>query len=132
MAFIKREIKIVNGVEKLRCSKCNYWLTFDEFSNDKHTSTGKRAYCKCCQKKYNSGRRKREFNSGLIGLYLETCIQCKTKFTTKSSSSSFCSKKCSRRWYYEKNEQTETAKLFGRSKVIYNINKMREVLNECK
>jgi hypothetical protein len=123
---IKREVRTINGVEKLKCSKCNYWLTFDEFSNDKATSTGKRAYCKCCQKKYNGKRRKRPYNSGIIGLYLETCSQCKTQFTTKSSARSFCSQKCARRWHYEKNEQTETGKLYGRSKVIFNIKRMNK------
>lgn len=127
----KREIKTINGVEKLKCSKCSYWLPFDEFSNDKNTSTGKRAYCRCCAKKYTERKRKRPFNSGTIGLYLETCTQCKEQFTTKSSARSFCSQKCARRWHYEKNEQTETGKLYGRSKVIFNIKKMRkEVLNE--
>lgn len=122
----KREIRTLNGVEKLKCTHCNYWLPFDEFGADKNTSTGKRAYCKVCAKKYNERRRKRKFNSGVIGLYLETCLQCKTKFTTKSSNASFCSSKCSRRWYYEKNEQTESGKKFGRSRVIFNIKKMRK------
>lgn len=120
----KREVRVISGVEKLKCSKCNYWLPFNEFSNDKNTTTGKRAYCKCCQKKYSSGRRKREYNSGIIGLYRETCNQCKVEFTTKSSSRCFCSQKCARRWHYERNEQTESGKLYGRTKVIFNIKKM--------
>jgi len=125
----KREIKVINGVEKLRCSKCKYWLTFDEFSNDRNTSTGKRAYCKCCQKQYNSKRRKIPFNSGIIGLYFNTCSQCKKSFTSKTSKS-FCSKKCGRRYHYERSEQTESAKLYGYSKVILNIKKMNIRQNE--
>lgn len=126
MARSTREIREVNGVQKLQCTKCNYWLPFDEFNNDKNVSTGKKSYCKCCAKKYNSKRRKRPFNSGIIGLYLEECSQCGTKFTSKASNASFCSKKCQRRWYYEKNEQTESGKRFGRTRVIFNIKKMRK------
>ena len=125
-----REVRIINGIKKLRCSKCKYWLPFEEFSADKATSTGKRAYCKCCQKSYNGKRKKRDYNSGLIGLYLEKCSQCGDSFTTKASNASFCSKKCSRRWYYEKSEQTDTGKLFGRSRVILNIKKMKNILEE--
>lgn len=120
-----REIKVINGIEKLKCSKCHYWLPFEDYSKDSATSTGRRAYCKICQKKYNKNRKKRPYNSGLIGLYLETCTYCKEKFTTESPVQTFCNRKCARRWYYEKNEQTETGKLYGRSKLILNIKKMK-------
>lgn len=125
----KREIRLINEVEKLKCSKCKYWLPFDEFSNDKNTTTGKRAYCKCCQKKYNSKRRKIPFSSGVIGFYFETCFHCKQSFVSKTIKS-FCSRKCARRFHYERSEQTESAKLYGRSRVIFNIKKMNIRQNE--
>lgn len=112
----KREVRTINGVKKLRCSACKYWLDFDEFGTCKSTSTGKKSYCKICAKsKYDSKRRKQEFNSGVIGLYLFECDHCHKEFTTKKSNKIYCSDKCRKRAWYEQNEQTKSGKENGKS-----------------
>jgi uncharacterized protein YbaR (Trm112 family) len=119
----QKKKEIINN--KLKCSKCNYWLPVEEFDNDKNTSTGKSSYCKVCRRKshYDVKRRKQEYNSGLIGLYLFKCEQCGNDFTTKKSNKIYCSPKCRKRAWYEQNEQTKSGKQFGRSKSHLNIKK---------
>lgn len=102
----KREVK--EG--KLKCSKCNYWLPLDQFYNNSESSVGKKSYCKSCSKSYDSKRKKTTFNSGIIGIYLNTCPYCHNDFTTKTPTKTFCSDKCRKRDHYERKLQTETAK----------------------
>lgn len=102
MAQNKRQI--IDG--KLKCSSCKYNLPLKDFDNDARTSTGKKAYCKVCRKsKYDSKRIKIPYNSGIIGVYLYKCEQCKHDFTTRKSNKVYCTDKCRKRGWYEKNEQ---------------------------
>jgi endogenous inhibitor of DNA gyrase (YacG/DUF329 family) len=126
MPQIKKDIRTINGVKKLKCSKCNYWLPFDEFRNAKNTSTGKRSYCKVCQKSHYDSKRTTPSNSGIKGIYLHQCEYCKSNFTSKNPIKVFCSHKCRKRDWYEKNEQTATAKKHDRSKSHLNFKKNKE------
>ena len=75
--------EIIDG--KLKCSKCKYNLPLSDFDNDKRTSTGKKSYCKVCRKSnYDNKRIKAPYNSGMIGIYLYKCEQCKDDFITKN------------------------------------------------
>ena len=116
MAQNKREVYIINGVKKLRCSICKYKLPFEEFDKNSRTSTGRSSYCKVCRKSKYDSKRKAQSNSGIIGIFLYQCEYCKRDFTTKRSNKVFCSDKCRKRDWYERNEQTKTAKINGRSK----------------
>jgi len=118
---IKREI--VNN--KLKCSKCPYWLPLDDFHNCKESPVGKKAYCKVCSRNYDKKRRgtKLPFNSGIIGVYLFKCEHCKQDFITKKANKTFCSSKCRKRFWYEQNQQTETAKKYGNSRSHLNFKK---------
>ena len=122
----KREIRIINGVKKLKCSKCKYWLSFDEYGNNKNTSTGKSSYCKVCRKShYDSKRIKIPYNSGMKGLYLFKCEQCGVSFATKKSNKFYCSDKCRKKAWYIANEQTETGKENGKKLSHLNFKKKR-------
>lgn len=104
----KRQIKIVDNVKKLKCSKCNYWLVFDEFNNCSATSTGKKSCCKSCMKsKYSSKRRKLDFNSSMIGYYQFKCEYCENEFLTKKSNKIYCHDKCRKRAWYEVNKNVK-------------------------
>jgi len=127
MAQNKREIFIINGIEKLKCSNCKYKLPFEDFDKDTKNSTGKSSYCKVCRKSKYDSKRKTPSNSGIIGVFLYQCDQCGNDFTTKKSNKCFCSDKCRKRYWYENNEQTSTAKKYGRSKSHLNIKRMNNV-----
>lgn len=124
--------KTINGVKKLKCSKCKYWLTFDEYDNDKSTSTGKSSYCKVCRKSNYDKKRNIPSNSGIKGIFLHTCPACHIDFTSKKANKVFCSDKCKKRDWYERNEQTKTAKMYGRSKNHLNFKKNHEGNKEFK
>jgi len=111
--------------DKLKCSKCGYWLPLDEFGNNKATSTGKQSYCKSCRKgSYDSKRKKHISNTGVIGLFRNECPVCNNFFTTKNAIKTFCSDKCRKKDWYQNNEQTKSAKKFGTSLNVYNIKRM--------
>lgn len=100
-----KEIRNVNGIDKLKCSKCNYWLPFNEYGNNKYTSTGKQSYCKTCQKYHYDIKRKVKSNSSIVGMHIINCEQCSKDFMTKTFMKVFCSDKCRKRNWYEKNER---------------------------
>jgi len=97
--------QIINN--KLKCSKCNKWVDIEDFGNNKYKSTGKQSYCKYCRKIHydNKRPRKSQESKQLKGHYEVTCILCGTKALRKSPKSVYCSKKCMRRDWYEKNER---------------------------
>lgn len=101
----KKEIRIIDGVKKLRCSKCKYLYSFDEFSNNKRTSTGKVSCCKYCRKSVYDNKRNVPSNTGIIGLFRYICECCKKEFTTKKSNRVYCTPKCRKHDWYLKNEK---------------------------
>lgn len=105
MPQVKKEIKVINGIQKLRCSKCKYWYTLDEFSKNKMTSTGKASYCKYCQKSHYDDKRKVKSNTAIIGIFVFKCECCKNDFITKKSNKIYCSDKCRKRHWYERFEK---------------------------
>ena len=102
MQQLKRSIK--DG--KLKCSKCNYNLPISEFTNDKKTSSGYASVCKACRKHhYDSKRNKHITNTGVIGLFRNECPYCLKSFTTKTARKVFCSDKCRKADWYDRNER---------------------------
>lgn len=122
----KREVKTFNGIKKLQCSKCKYWLAFEEFDNDSRASTGKSSYCKVCRKTNYDDPRKTPSNTAIKGVFFFKCEQCKEGFTTKKANKTFCSTKCRKRNWYEKNEQTETGRKYGKSRNFQNLSNGKE------
>ena len=96
---------IVNN--KLQCSNCKYLLGISNFYKDNSSATGYRSYCKSCAKRYRREKLKQASTSGIIGIFLEKCAYkgCQKNFTTKTPTKTFCSPKCRKRDWYEKNEQ---------------------------
>lgn len=102
-------IKKVVVENKLRCSKCGYLLDVSNFNKDKSSASGFRSHCARCAKKYKMKRAIENNTSGIIGIYLEKCAYkgCQKNFTTKTPTKAFCSPKCRKRDWYEKNEQSK-------------------------
>lgn len=102
-------IKKVIIENKLRCSNCGYLLDISNFHKDKNSATGFRCDCKFCAKRYKREKLKQESTSGIIGIFLEKCAYkgCQKQFTTKTKTKAFCSPKCRKRDWYEKNEQSK-------------------------
>ena len=117
----KREIKTFNGIDKLQCSQCKYWLAFDEFDKDSRASTGKSSYCKHCRKSKYDDPRKTPSNTAILGVFGFKCECCGEYFQTKKANKTFCSSKCRKRDWYERNEQTKTGKKYGKSRNILNL-----------
>lgn len=95
--------QIING--KLKCSTCKYLLPLEEFGKHKRTATGYRLNCKACENlNQRKSRPKAPTNTGINGIYEIECDHCKNTFTTKFVNQVFCSPKCTKRNWYEKNE----------------------------
>jgi hypothetical protein len=130
--FKPKEVIVVNGVQKTRCSRCKYLLPFDNFHKDKSSSLGIKPYCKACGRTRQKRLRfkHRQYNSGVIGLYTYTCAlkSCGCTFVTKRVDKSFCSNKCKNRDWYERNEQSESAKQNGKKFAHLNITRRKSRL----
>lgn len=101
----KREI--ING--KIKCSKCGYMLPVAEFGKTTHTSSGLRSCCKVCEKaNYWSKRPMKNKQSAIIGRWESVCVYCNKGFMSKSPKACYCSDKCRKRDWYEKNERTKS------------------------
>jgi hypothetical protein len=105
MQYVKKEVRTINGVKKLRCSQCKYWYPFEEYSNNKYTSTGKMSYCKHCQKSHYDDKRNVVSNTSIVGVFVYACECCKEEFVTKKSNKVYCSNKCRKHDWYVKNEK---------------------------
>lgn len=113
---------MINNVEKIKCTRCNYWLPLDQFWRDNASKVGRKSYCKACGSKYNLKRKKYTNYNGVIGIFLHQCTQCGVDFTSKKGNAEFCSRPCYRRWTYEKYEQSENAKKYGTTRNHLNFN----------
>ncbi|MCT7528776.1 hypothetical protein N5T79_06420 [Aliarcobacter cryaerophilus] len=102
---------------KLRCSCCGYLLDVSNFWKSKNTKSGYRCDCKTCAKRFNRDKVKKASTSGIIGIFLEKCAYqgCGINFTTKKQNKVFCSDKCKKRDWYEKNEQNKWKTTYKRS-----------------
>ena len=102
-----RGIKKVIIDNKLKCSNCGYSLDVSNFHKDSSSAAGYRSDCKICVKRHRREKLKQSSTSGIIGIFLNTCAYkgCQKNFTTKTSTKVFCSTKCKKRDWYEKNEQ---------------------------
>ncbi|HKM18619.1 MAG TPA: hypothetical protein VJY14_00990 [Aliarcobacter sp.] len=102
-----RGVKKVIIDNKLPCSNCGYFLDVSNFYKDSKTATGYRSDCKLCAKRHKREKIKRASTSGIIGIFLNKCVYkgCQISFTTKTTTKAFCSAKCRKRDWYEKNEQ---------------------------
>lgn len=96
---------IVNN--KLQCSYCKYLLDISNFHRDKNSATGYKSDCKVCAKRHKREKLKKASTSGIVGIFLEKCAykSCQKDFTTKTPTKAYCSAKCRKRDWYEKNEQ---------------------------
>ena len=100
----QRKREIINN--KLKCSKCGYMLDVSLFGTAKNTSSGYRSYCKACQKShYDNKRPKKVPQTVMLGRWTGICKKCQRHFISKSPISVFCSAKCRKRDWYEKNKK---------------------------
>ena len=109
---IKKEI--INN--KLTCSNCGYSLDVSNFYKSKSTATGYRSDCKVCSNRYRKKKKVDSSTLGIIGISLETCAysSCGKKFATKTTTKAYCSDKCRKRDWYEKNEQHKWKTTYSR------------------
>lgn len=97
-----------DAMGRFECNKCKNFKYEYEYPTDNTTYYKIHSYCKVCVNKMK--KRKRPFNSSIIGFYEDNCLHCNSKFITKSAIKMFCNAKCKYQYTKKQREKECTIK----------------------
>ena len=129
MRGVKREIRVIEGVEYLQCSKCKEWKEFSRFAKRGKCKDGTQKYqscCKECMKEYREANKEKisECGKGYYKANKEKINERKKEYR-KANKEKISERK---KEYYKTNKE----KMKKRNKEYYKANeeKMREYSKE--